>query len=283
MPGASNHTSIVRHQIRSWDSLHKICSANIDVDVGTAVDVEGNEDADITPPIIPYSNMTVSVVAETAEGDKRVALSPEGAAKLIKAGFSLLIESGAGAESTFDDEIYESVGCKIVSRENAWNDASVVFKIRPPTKEEEAYLSEGQILFSNIYPRQNEELLERLRAKGVTCFGLDCVPRTISRAQAFDTLSSMANIAGYRAVVEAANSFERFFAGQFTMAGNVPPAKVLVIGAGVAGLAAIQTAKNMGAIVRAFDVRSAAREQVESMGAEFLEVKIEEEGEGSGG
>jgi len=230
-----------------------------------------------------YDTLTVGIVAETAPGEKRVALAPESVAKLVKNGLSVVVESGAGEAAEFADSAYEAAGATIVDGSVAWG-ADIVCKIRPPTiGTETGRLSKDQILFSNVYPRQNEELVEELASRGVTSFGLDCVPRTISRAQAFDTLSSMANIAGYRAVVEASAAFGRFFAGQFTMAGTVPPAKVLVIGAGVAGLAAIQTAKNMGAIVRAFDVRSAAREQVESMGAEFLEVKIEEEGEGSGG
>ena len=226
-----------------------------------------------------YSDMSVGVPKETFKGERRVAMAPETCAKLVKAGFRVVVEKGAGKDSEFDDDEYVGAGCEIG---NAWA-ADVVAKIRPPTKSEVNKLREDQILFSNIYPRQDEALVESLRAKGVVAFGLDCVPRTISRAQAFDTLSSMANISGYRAIVEAANAFPRFFAGQFTMAGNVPPAKVLVVGAGVAGLAAVQTAKNMGAIVRAFDVRAAAREQVESMGAEFLEVKLEESGEGEGG
>ena len=212
-------------------------------------------------------------------GERRVAMSPDTCAKLVKAGMSVVVQSDAGALAEFADDLYLEAGCTIG---DPWS-ADVVAKIRPPTKDEVKKLGDGQVLFSNIYPRQDEALVESLRAKGVTAFGLDCVPRTISRAQAFDTLSSMANIAGYRAVVEAANALPRFFAGQFTMAGNVAPAKVLVVGAGVAGLAAVQTAKNMGAIVRAFDVRAAAREQVESMGAEFLEVKINESGDGEGG
>jgi len=228
-----------------------------------------------------YETMTVGIPQESTKGERRVAMAPETCGKLVKAGFKVVVEKGAGIESEYSDDDYVKEGCAIVN--DAWKDTTIVAKIRPPSKSEQGKLSDGQILFSNVYPRQDEALVESLRARGVTTFGLDCVPRTISRAQAFDTLSSMANISGYRAIVEAANAFPRFFAGQFTMAGNVPPAKVLVVGAGVAGLAAIQTAKNMGAIVRAFDVRAAAREQVESMGAEFLEVSIDESGDGDGG
>lgn len=227
------------------------------------------------PAILPgraYETMTVGIPKESTKGERRVAMAPETCGKLVKAGFKVVVEKGAGIKSEYSDDDYVKEGCSIVN--DAWKDTTVVAKIRPPSRAEQSKLSDGQILFSNIYPRQDEALVESLRARGVTTFGLDCVPRTISRAQAFDTLSSMANISGYRAIVEAANAFPRFFAGQFTMAGNVPPAKVLVVGAGVAGLAAIQTAKNMGAIVRAFDVRAAAREQVESMGAEFLEVSL---------
>ena len=236
------------------------------------------------PAILPgraYETMTVGIPKESTKGERRVAMAPETCGKLVKAGFKVVVEKGAGVESEYSDDDYVNEGCSIVN--DAWKNTTVVAKIRPPSRAEQKKLSDAQILFSNIYPRQDEALVESLRARGVTTFGLDCVPRTISRAQAFDTLSSMANISGYRAIVEAANAFPRFFAGQFTMAGNVPPAKVLVVGAGVAGLAAIQTAKNMGAIVRAFDVRAAAREQVESMGAEFLEVSIDESGDGDGG
>ena len=161
-----------------------------------------------------------------------------------------------------------------------------MLKIRPPTEaggvHEADLLKEHGTLFSLVHPGQNSELMDRLAARNASVFALDCVPR-ISRAQVFDVLSSMSNISGYRAVLEAANSFGRFFTGQITAAGKVPPAKVLVIGGGVAGLSAIATAKNLGAIVRAFDVREAAREQIESLGAEFLTVDVEESGDGAGG
>ena len=234
--------------------------------------------------------MRVGVPAETADGEKRVAATPESVKKLTAKGFEVVVQAGAGAQSNYSDEEYKEAGATIGTRPECWG-GDVVLHIRPPTDAEVALLKKGgseedappPTLISMIQPAQNEALVQKLEKRGATVVGLDCVPRTISRAQAFDVLSSTANVAGFRAVVEAANAFGRFFSGQFTMAGNVPPAKVLVVGAGVAGLAAVQTAKNMGAIVRAFDVRSAAREQVESMGAEFLEVAIEEEGEGAGG
>jgi NAD(P) transhydrogenase len=233
--------------------------------------VSAPEDVSTVLPGRAYESMTIGIPKESFKGERRVAMAPETCGKLVKAGFNVSVEKNAGVESEYSDEDYAKEGCRIVN--DAWKNVDIIAKIRPPTKSEVSHkLTDGQILFSNVYPRQDAALVESLRVKGVTTFGLDCVPRTISRAQAFDTLSSMANISGYRAIVEAANAFPRFFAGQFTMAGNVPPAKVLVVGAGVAGLAAIQTAKNMGAIVRAFDVRAAAREQVESMGAEFLQV-----------
>ena len=204
----------------------------------------------------------------------------------LSQGFSVLVEKGCGEQSNFSDEEYKTAGASVGTRIEAWG-ADVVVHIRPPESGDMAHMKKGgehsPILVSMISPAINKDLVQELEKRGVSAVGLDCVPRTISRAQAFDVLSSTANVAGFRAVVEAANAFGRFFAGQFTMAGNVPPAKVLVVGAGVAGLAAVQTAKNMGAVVRAFDVRSAAREQIESMGAEFLEVSIEEEGEGAGG
>jgi len=176
---------------------------------------------------------------------------------------------------------YEAAGAKIVDS-NAAFQSDIVLKVRQPSTEEAPKFKEGGTLYSFLYPAQNKDLIDELAKQKITAFGMDCVPR-ISRAQVFDALSSMGNISGYRAVVEASNHFGRFFTGQITAAGKVPPAKVLVIGGGVAGLAAIGQAKNMGAIVRAFDVRPAVKEQVHSMGAEFLEVDIEESGETSGG
>lgn len=170
----------------------------------------------------------------------------------------------------------------MLSRDQVYQDADIISKIRPPSEEEVPKL-QGKTLVSLVSPSINPELFKELVDQNTNVFALDCVPRMLSRGQTFDTLSSQANIAGYRAVIEAAEAFPRFFAGQMTAAGKVPPAKVLVLGAGVAGLAAIQTAKNMGAIVRAFDVRPVCKEQVESMGAQFLEVDLKESGEGVGG
>jgi NAD(P) transhydrogenase len=177
--------------------------------------------------------------------------------------------------------MYKAAGAEIVDSAAAWK-ADIVTHIRPPTAEELAQVGD-RTLCSMIWPAQNEELLEQLQKQQATAFALDCIPRTLSRGQAFDVLSSQANLAGYRAVIEAANEFSRFFAGQMTAAGKVPPAKVMVLGGGVAGLAAIQTAKNMGAVVKAYDVRPAAKEQVESMGGTFLKVDYEEDGSGAGG
>jgi NAD(P) transhydrogenase len=188
----------------------------------------------------------------------------------------------AGEAASFRDAAYTEVGAIVLSSGQIYQDADIVTRVRPPSDEEVPKLA-GKTLVSMIQPAINENLYKSLTEQGTNVFALDCVPRMLSRGQAFDTLSSQANIAGYRAVIEAAEAFPRFFAGQMTAAGKVPPAKVLVLGAGVAGLAAVQTAKNMGAIVRAFDVRPVTKEQVESMGATFLEVDFKEDGSGSGG
>ncbi|KAG0729165.1 NAD(P) transhydrogenase, mitochondrial [Chionoecetes opilio] len=232
-------------------------------------------------PGIPYKNLTIGVPKEIWQNERRVALSPVSVAALCKKGFSLSIEENAGLEAKYLNTAYEEAGAKIVDRNTAFT-SDIVLKVRQPSAEEVSLFKDGSSLISFMYPAQNKELLEQLAAKNLTVFGMDCVPR-ISRAQVFDALSSMANIAGYRAVVEASNHFGRFFTGQITAAGKVPPAKVLVIGGGVAGLAAVGQAKNMGAIVRAFDTRAAVKEQVESFGAEFLEVNVKESGEGTGG
>ncbi|XP_053630194.1 NAD(P) transhydrogenase, mitochondrial-like isoform X1 [Cherax quadricarinatus] len=232
-------------------------------------------------PGIPYKNMTIGVPKEIWQNEKRVALAPASVTALTKKGFNIVIEDGAGMEAKYYNSAFEEVGAKIVDRSSAFG-ADIVLKVRQPLIEEVDLLRGGNTLVSFLFPAQNQELLKKLAAKNMTAFAMDCIPR-ISRAQVFDALSSMANIAGYRAVVEASNHFGRFFTGQITAAGKVPPAKVLVIGGGVAGLAAVGQAKNMGAIVRAFDTRAAVKEQVESFGAEFLEVHVEESGEGTGG
>merc|ERR1712038_763672 len=237
--------------------------------------------ADAAPTGIPYSKLNLGVPAETWTNEKRVACTPANTALLTKKGFTVNIQEGAGRLSNFRDEDYAAAGGNIVSKDAAFKQ-DITLKLRQPSLEEVALLRDEATLYSFLYPGQNPDLINALAAKKITAFGMDCVPR-ISRAQVFDALSSMANISGYRAVVEASNHFGRFFTGQITAAGKVPPAKVLVIGGGVAGLAAVGQAKNMGAIVRAFDVRPDVKEQVHSMGAEFLEVDIVEDGSTEGG
>merc|ERR1712240_894987 len=237
--------------------------------------------ADAAPTGIPYSKLNLGVPAETWTNEKRVACTPANTALLTKKGFTVNVEEGAGKLANFRDDDFAAAGANIVGKEAAFSQ-DITLKLRQPSLAEVAMLRDEATLYSFLYPGQNPDLINALAAKKITAFGMDCVPR-ISRAQVFDALSSMGNISGYRAVVEASNHFGRFFTGQITAAGKVPPAKVLVIGGGVAGLAAVGQAKSMGAIVRAFDVRPAVKEQVESMGAEFLEVPIEEDGSTVGG
>ncbi|MEH0740857.1 Re/Si-specific NAD(P)(+) transhydrogenase subunit alpha [Vibrio cholerae] len=229
--------------------------------------------------------MQIGVPRESLPGETRVAASPKSVEQLIKLGFSVAVESGAGEKASFDNGAFEAAGASIVSTQDVWQ-SDVILKVNAPiiddTLDELALIKEGATLISFIWPAQNPELMEKLSSKNINVMAMDAVPR-ISRAQALDALSSMANIAGYRAVVEAAHEFGRFFTGQITAAGKVPPAKVLVAGAGVAGLAAIGAAGSLGAIVRAFDVRPEVKEQVQSMGAEFLEVDFKEDsGAGDG-
>jgi NAD(P) transhydrogenase len=288
---------------------------------------------------VSYTELVVGVPKESHAGERRVALTPAGAAALLKAGFrGVAVEAGAGAAANFSDAEYAAAGARVVSSNEAFA-ADVVLKVRPPDAGAEAPLfKEGARLLSFLWPAQNPELVKALAAKKMTVLGMDCVPRTLSRAQTFDALSSMvrslldkyeclhlyscaglsllprplprhnncstnssssfptlsthtplhplfpqANIAGYRAVVEAATHFGRFFTGQITAAGRVPPAKVLVVGGGVAGLSAIGVARGMGAVVRVFDTRAAVAEQAASLGAEFLTVEVAEAGEGGGG
>jgi NAD(P) transhydrogenase subunit alpha len=227
--------------------------------------------------------MRIGVPRETYAGEKRVATTPDVAAQLIKLGYEVAVETGAGAEANFSDATFEAAGCSVVGPDAVWSDSDIVLKVRAPDEQETDRLKKGQMLISFLYPAQNQDLLQKLTEGGVTALAMDSVPR-ISRAQKVDALSSMANIAGYRAVVEAAQHFGRFFTGQITAAGKVPPAKVLIIGAGVAGLAAIGAAKSMGAIVRSFDTRPEVKEQIESMDAEFLMLDFEDEdGSGEGG
>lgn len=225
--------------------------------------------------------MKIGAPRERYEGEARVALTPESAGHIQKLGHECLIESGAGQLAGFSDEAYEQAGVTVVADAAAlFDQADIVIKVREPDDEEAGRLREGQTLISFFWPAQNEEMLERCRGQGASVIAMDMVPR-ISRAQKMDALSSTANIAGYRAVIEAGNQFGRFFTGQVTAAGKVPPAKVLVIGAGVAGLAAIGTATSLGAVVRAFDVRPEVAEQIESMGAEFLFLDFEDSQDGS--
>ena len=227
--------------------------------------------------------MIIGVPAETEAGEKRVATVPEVVSKLIQLGFGVLVESGAGAAANFDDESYRSAGAEIVQgAAGVWSHADIVFKVRAPSDAEVGLMRDGTTLVSFIWPAQHPDLMQKLAAKKATVLAMDSVPR-ISRAQKLDALSSMANIAGYRAVIEAANAFGRFFTGQITAAGKVPPAKVFVIGAGVAGLSAIGTASGLGAIVRANDTRPEVSDQVVSMGGQFVPVDYVEEGAGAGG
>jgi NAD(P) transhydrogenase subunit alpha len=228
--------------------------------------------------------MKIGVPKEIHAGERRVATTPDVATELGKLGYTVAIESGAGKAASFSDAAYTAAGCEIVSSaREIWADADIILKVRAPESGEADSLKSTQTLISFLWPAQNPDLLKQLTESGATAIAMDSVPR-ISRAQKMDALSSMGNIAGYRAVVEAAQHFGRFFTGQITAAGKVPPAKVLVIGAGVAGLAAIGAAKSMGAIVRSFDTRPEVKEQVESMDAEFLMLDFaDEDGAGEGG
>jgi NAD(P) transhydrogenase subunit alpha len=232
--------------------------------------------------------MKIGVPKETRAGERRVAATPETIGRLKKLGFDVVIEHDAGAGASFYDDDYRNAGATVAEDpQEVWG-ANIVLKVQPPDMHpvlrvhEADLLQPGATLISFLWPGKNKELLARLAARKVSAIAIDQVPR-ITRAQKMDALSSMANIAGYRAVIEAASFYGRFFTGQMTAAGRVPPAKVLVIGAGVAGLAAIGAARGLGAIVRAFDTRAAVRDQVKSMGAEFLELNVQEEGEGGGG
>ncbi len=214
--------------------------------------------------------MKIGAPKETYEGEARVAMTPDSAVQLRKLGHDCFIEAGAGARAGFSDAAYEAAGVTVVkTAAGLYSGVDVVAKVRPPSETELKRLKSGQTLISFFYPAQNKELLELARKQGANVIAMDMVPR-ISRAQKMDALSSMANIAGYRAVIEAGNNFGRFFTGQVTAAGKVPPAKVLIVGAGVAGLAAIGTSTSLGAITYAFDVRPEVAEQIESMGAEFV-------------
>jgi NAD(P) transhydrogenase len=229
----------------------------------------------------------VGVPREIYPNERRVALTPQNVALLLKKGFvRVLVERGAGDGAQLLDQAYEKAGATLVDQATVWSESNIVLKVRGPQlngpfNEAEA-LKPGSTIISFLYPAQNRQLVDKLAARGANSFAMDMIPR-ISRAQVFDALSSMANIAGYKAVLEASNHFGRFLTGQVTAAGKIPPSKVLVVGAGVAGLSAIASARRLGAIVRGFDTRPAVREQVQSLGAEFIEVDIQEDGAGQGG
>ena len=220
--------------------------------------------------------LKIGTPKEVFEGEARVAMTPDSALQLQKLGHECLIEAGAGALAGFSDQAYEDAGVTVVKTAAAlWKEADTIAKVRPPSDAEAKRLKDGQTLISFFWPAQNEKQMASIAKKGASVIAMDMVPR-ISRAQKMDALSSMANIAGYRAVIEAGNNFGRFFTGQVTAAGKVPPAKVLIVGAGVAGLAAIGTATSLGAITYAFDVRPEVAEQIESMGAEFVYLEFDE-------
>ncbi|MEJ5992043.1 Re/Si-specific NAD(P)(+) transhydrogenase subunit alpha [Ramlibacter sp. PS3R-8] len=230
------------------------------------------------PPLL------IGIPQETAPGEKRVATVPEVVAKLVKLGFAVAVESGAGDASNFADDTYRAAGAEVVpDATQLWSRADIVLKVRPPTPNEVRMLREGATLIGFVWPAQNPELMQQLAARRATVLAIDSLPRQLSRAQKMDALTSMAGITGYRAVIEAANVFGRFFNGQVTAAGKIPPARVFIAGAGVAGLSAIGTAANLGAIVRANDTRAEVADQVVSLGGEFVKVDYEEEGSGGGG
>jgi NAD(P) transhydrogenase subunit alpha len=226
----------------------------------------------------------IGVPREVFPGEKRVATVPEAVEKLIKLGFAVSVESGAGDAANFSDEAYRAAGATVVAdAAQLWASSDIVFKVGVPTTGEVGLMREGGTLIGFIWPAQNPELMQQLTAKKATVLAIDALPRMLSRAQKMDALTSQAGVAGYRAVIEAANAFGRFFAGQITAAGKVAPAKVFIAGAGVAGLAAIGTAAGLGAIVRANDTRAEVADQVVSLGGEFVGVDYEEEGGGGGG
>ena len=251
---------------------------------GAKTEAQATYSTSVVAPSTPYSQLAVGVPKEIFLNERRVALTPQNVALLLKKGFSkVIVERGAGAQADFLDSAYESAGATLVSDgADVWTGSDIVLKVRSPIAAEIELMRQKQTVISFLQPAQNKPTVDKLAAQGVTSFAMDLIPR-ISRAQVFDALSSMANIAGYKAVLEASNNFGRFLTGQVTAAGKIPPCKVLVIGAGVAGLSAIATARRLGAIVRGFDTRSAAREQVQSLGAEFVEVDFKEDGSGAGG
>ena len=226
----------------------------------------------------------IGIPKEIFPGEKRVAIAPEVAQKLIGLGFSVLVENGAGDAADIYDDALTAAGAQIAdTAADVWSRSDIIFKVRAPTDGEVAEMKEGQTLISFIWPAQNPELMEKLKERKVTVLAMDAVPRLLSRAQKMDALTSQAGVTGYRAVVEAANAFGRYFAGSITAAGKIAPAQVFIAGAGVAGLAAIGTAAGLGAIVRANDTRAEVADQVKSLGGEFVKVDYDEDGGGGGG
>ena len=235
-----------------------------------------------TSPTLPVQR--IGVPRETFPGEKRVATVPDVVEKLVKLGFKVAVESGAGDAAHCSDDTYRAAGAEVLADAAAlWAASDIVLKVRPPSSDEVALMREGGTLIGFVWPAQNPELMQQLTAKHATVLAIDCLPRTLSRAQKMDALTSTAGVSGYRAVIEAANAFGRYFNGQITAAGKVPPAKVFIAGAGVAGLAAIGTAASLGAIVRANDTRAEVADQVKSLGGEFVKVDYEEDGAGGGG
>lgn len=234
---------------------------------------------------VPHSTpQRIGVPREVFPLEKRVATVPDVVEKLIKLGFEVAVEAGAGEAANFSDDAYRAAGAQVLgSAAQLWAASDIVLKVRAPSSEELALMRPGTTLIGFVWPAQNPALMEQLAAKNATVLAIDCLPRTLSRAQKMDALTSTAGVSGYRAVIEAANAFGRYFNGQITAAGKVAPAKVFVAGAGVAGLAAIGTAANLGAIVRANDTRAEVADQVKSLGGEFVKVDYEEDGSGGGG
>lgn len=251
---------------------------------GTPAEASAGQASAAVAPEAGRKPLLIGVPKETAPGEKRVATVPDVVQKLVKLGFSVAVERGAGDAANFADDTYRAAGAEVVgSAAQLWAKSDIVFKVRAPSAQEVGMLREGATLIGFIWPAQNPELMQQLAARKATVLSIDALPRQLSRAQKMDALTSMAGISGYRAVIEAANAFGRFFNGQVTAAGKIPPARVFIAGAGVAGLAAIGTAANLGAIVRANDTRAEVADQVKSLGGEFVKVDYEEEGSGGGG
>jgi NAD(P) transhydrogenase subunit alpha len=227
--------------------------------------------------------MKVGVAKETAPGERRVALVPEALGKLQAAGCEILVESGAGAGSAIPDSAYAEAGATVLSTDSLYQQSDVILKVAKPSPDEVARLRQGQAVVGFLQPLIDPQLAKDLAAKGVTAISLDAIPRTLSRAQTMDALSSQANVGGYKAVLIAANAYPRYFPLLTTAAGTAKPANVLILGIGVAGLQAIGTARRLGAIVHAYDVRPETREQAESLGAKFVKLKTTIDATGAGG